>query len=687
MSIPLIRDEKLRRSSDVNEQRLADLLQQGCYLLKLSLKNNGTLGTRHLQGVMRVERIAADQDSITFKITSDLYIDQGQVFAPDTVPTFIRSDYVAYLTLAQNALRFVDGGLRIKFNVGILNQPNGEWESGPKLKLVLSNATSNALGAIKYAIQVSDGSTDLGNGTATWQCADFRSIALRIAATQDAPIPMNNGGVIGWTELFRQVGWRLKLAAPLSISNPTGGTKWSPVVLHEVLAKSIPAKPTLDEEWQVFLLCVEDIVYLSNAYRGMMFDFAEFDSDETPRQGCAISSTWPIPSDASWHPANKEKYFGKYPPLYFRTAVHEVGHSFGLEHPSTPGSEKIMSATNDLVGTTLFPDKLPFEFSKDEQEWLRHMPDPVVRPGGLPYPALTPSDDRPTKELRNSICEIKLESLLPNYPLGAPVRLCFVITNRSRKIIRLPRNIGFSHGGVRVRVIGPDSKVKHVTPNLLVSDECDWIPFGSGKSVWGAVTLLRCRQGALFPGVGTYRIELLVSARLDRQNFTLRGRCNISVFPHPTKSSTKLAERAINAQELQPTLVLGGRSSANTSRLLKSLIDNKLLGQHYKFLEAKRIASTWVGRGDLRKIVNLISCDSAMTSKEISRALNIVKSSLENQSRAFLSAQKILEQLNKKIAAENFPLMVKLELTQSHHLVAQILKRKQAPSQRMRRIP
>jgi hypothetical protein len=687
LSLPLIRDEKLRRSLDVNEQRLADFLQQGCYLLKLSLKNNATLGTGHLLGVMRVERIAADQDSITFKITSDLYIDQGQVFVPDTVPTFTRSDYVAYLTLAQNALRFADGGLRIKFNVGILDQSNGEWSSGPKLRLVLTNATSSAHEAIKYAIQVSDGSTDLGNGTATWQCMDFRSIALRTAATQNATIPMNNGGVIGWAEVFRQVGWRLNLAAPLSISHPTGGNTWSPAVLHKVLTTCIPVKPTLDEEWHVFLLCVEDIVYSSDAYRGMMFDFAEFDSDKTPRQGCAISATWPIPSDASWHPASTQKVFGKYPPLYFRTAVHELGHSFGLEHPSTPGPEKLMSATNDLVGKTGFPDKLPFEFSKEEQEWLTHMPDPVVRPGGLPYPTSNPSDDRPPRELRNSICEIKLDPLLPSYPMGAPVRICFVITNRSRKTLRLPRNVGFSHGGVNVRVVGPDGKAKLVTPNLLVCDECDWVSLGSRKSVWGAITLLRCRQGALFSEVGTYRIELVIPARLDRENFTLRGRGKVSVKLPPTKSSQKLANRAINAKELQPTLVLGGELSTNSSRLLNSLLDDKVFGPHYKFLEAKRIASTWVGRGDLRKIVSLISNDSVMTFKEISRALNIIQSSLENKSRAFVAAQVILEQLREKIVTENITLPVKSELMQSYNLVVRLLKRKQSFSKGLRRIP
>jgi hypothetical protein len=627
---------------------------------------------------MRVERIAADQDSITFKITSDLYIDQGQAFAPDSVPTFTRSDYVAYLTLAQDALRFADGGLRIKFNVGILDQSNGEWSSGPKLRLVLSNATSSAQGTIKYAIQVSDVSTDLGKGTATWQCADFRSIALRTAATQSATIPINNGGAIGWAELFRQVGWRLILAAPLGILHPTGGTTWSPADLHEVLLKSIPAKPTLDDEWQVFLLCVEDIVYLNDAYRGMMFDFAEFDSDKTPRQGCAISATWPIPSDASWHPASTRRFFGNYLPLYFRTAVHEVGHSFGLEHPSTPGPEKLMSATNDLVGKQGFPDKLPFEFSTDEQEWLRHMPDPVVRPGGLPYPASNPSDDRTTRELRNSMCEVKLDPLLPNFLLGAPVRLCFVITNRGRKTLRLPRNVVFSHGGVSVRVVGPDGQTKLVTPNLLVCDECDWAPLGPRKSVWGAVTLLRCRQGALFSEVGTYRIELVIPAKHDRQNYVLRGRCKVSVLSPPTIVSQKLAIRVNNAGALQPTLVLGGELPPDGSRLMKSLLKDKSLGQHYRFMEAKRIASMWTGRGDLKKIASLISSDSVMTFKEVSRALDIVRTCLTANSRAFAAAKSILEQLRLKIVSEDIPLPIQEELMQSYRSVNRILKRKQS---------
>lgn len=338
-----------------------------------------------------------------------------------------------------------------------------------------------------------------------------------------------------------------------------------------------------------------------------------------------------------------------------------------------------MSATNDLVGKKGFPDSLPFEFSAEELEWLRHQPDPVVRPGGLPYPASIPSADAASIDhnTRERGCEIDLFPWKTDFPLGAPVRIFLSITNCGRKEIRIPQIVGFSHGGVNVKVTGPDGTVLFVTPNLSVCDESDWMILSPKQSAWSAMTLLRGPQGALFPESGRYRVEVKIRVRQGRQAFAVQGRSRVSISASPLVGCRKLAIRALGCVELQAAMVLGGDLSPQAARLMTTLLGDRWLRSHYAFVEAKRISTTWNGRGNLSEIAGLISSDAEMTPKEMSRAFQIVRTCLENGSRAFGAAKSILEVLNSKLGDQCVPSSVQSELKTQLLSVTRLLRTKE----------
>ena len=98
------------------------------------------------------------------------------------------------------------------------------------------------------------------------------------------------------------------------------------------------------------------------------------------------------------------KRFGASKSAYFRTAVHELSHAFGLYHPGAPSGEHIMQTTEVIAGNGTaalpFPKNIQWYHSFPDRQRLRHLPDVWVRPGGIPfgkpYSTVPQSDDAET---------------------------------------------------------------------------------------------------------------------------------------------------------------------------------------------------------------------------------------------------------------------------------------------------
>lgn len=675
--IPLIRDERLLKPSTAAEQKIAEAFLPGCYDIRLKLRDPGVFTDTALRGAMRVERVDADTSSVTMKISVDLYKDVGGVSAGAVVPVFPRADYRGYLTLGKDAFRFVDGALRVRMSSATLAPGTTDWIGGPSLRLAFSLNPPTIPGNPRFGISVRDVSSEIGTGDAVFIGDRLRCATLHIASARDAVIPASNGGTVDWISMFGQADWKFTVDSSDSITHPDDHTVWNPRHLHEALNKITSGKPTIDEEWQVFLLCVEEIQVQGKVLRGVMFDFGEFDANQTPRQGCAIASCWPFPPGTGWYPANSHRVFGEYPPLYFRTAVHEVGHAFGLSHPAAASPKLMMSTTTDLVGASGFPDALPFEFSAGELEWLRHQPDPVVRPGGIPYPASVPSgDDGKIRKSRGLLgCRLEVNALSAEFPLGVPVRVQLSVRNTGTATIELPRRLGFSEGGLEVAVSGPDGRSRRARTNVLLCDEWEWESAKAGDAVWSAVTLLRCSHGAFFPVVGEYAVEISVPVRLGRRRSILRGSCSVRVMEPLSGRERRLARRVFASRELQEALVLGGHGSRRTGRLMTALLSEKCFRCHFAFIEAKRRASIWTGRGRLQELTSLLSDETAMTHKEVLRMCEIILGCFEKGSRATRSAVTLLKTLRKKTQSLVVPANARRDFESLQGRIMQFVRR------------
>ncbi len=174
----------------------------------------------------------------------------------------------------------------------------------------------------------------------------------------------------------------------------------------------------LDTEWRYHILCVKR---LDSTSRGIMYDAFAGDSNNIPREGAGISSHWTIPNTAQWGTVQGQR-FGASSVPYFRTAVHELGHALGLYHNMADNG--FMNTTGTIAASAgTFPANIQWSFNAIDAKRLRHMPDPWVRPGMIPFGSpyssapISPTD---ALDIAGPL-RLSVEPLLDVIPIGARV--------------------------------------------------------------------------------------------------------------------------------------------------------------------------------------------------------------------------------------------------------------------------
>ncbi len=625
MTVPIARTQILRIPDSTKEKRLAGALRSGCFGIRLDVESGPLGSAADWIGILRVERVKETPTRVSFRISGDLYVSDASLPATTVSRVMPRSNYRMFVTLADDSdgsesIRLAGGKLLLRLRTIQLDQLT--WTSGPGLTLQLETPSGNS-SSEDFQLTLKKGSTTVATGTMSWRFSAYREISIYPACSADAVFPWTNGAGQSWENLFREIGWEAKVHPPETLVAPTGKV-WQLNELHDAILSSNSSAVSLDEHWAVQLLCVHQIEANNDQQRGVMFDFSNLDSNGVPRQAAAVAFGWRIPNTAEWGTARGGLY-GTLPRLFFRTSAHEIGHALGMKHPIANDPRRVMVATNTLTGVSGFPDTIATSFSDDEAAWLNHQPDPVVRPGGLPYPAeIMPADflRRRAVSIRKHFVDCKVAPVKECYPLGAPVRLEFSVQNYGKRTVRAPEELSFSCGGISIAVTSPDEVTRRTSPAISICHHNCRTPLSQGEEAFGAATVWASPQGPLFPVPGLYSVAVQIPV-VDSGRFVwVKGNCKIAIAQPTTKAQAKLVDRVLRSTELHQRIVIGAGLSFRGQQLIAAILKCNDLKSHYEYSEAK-LGLVKLGNASLTSASELINNHTEMTHQEIRRLLRI----------------------------------------------------------------
>jgi hypothetical protein len=427
---------------------------------------------------------------------------------------------------------------------------------------------------------------------------------LRRAALRIIPIQNGTGPAIvppgrslpkkvpGWKQVFASVGWNLQvldreheemeleaLARPWTSFDL--GAAW------DTLARKIKEEPSVRHDWIYNLLCVSR--FERAQFLGTMFDSEAADFNERPRESAAVAALQKLENGQL-----AQKAFGG--SLYYRTALHEVGHAMGLTH--THVGQGLMNTTERLL-TRNKAARLQFEpswhFAPEDAEWLKHGPDIAVRPGGIPrrrvlWQCASLQDvDVITMENEPDMA-LAVTPVHAKVPFGAPVRLDYVLTNHGAPAC-LPEDLSLASGFVSGRVKGPDRKTRYFRSAFRSCDpHAPDVRLKAAKEVQkseGSMTLLRGIDGPLFPEPGAYTVELDVRWDDGGDTHRVLGETAVTIGEYPADRQERLLAEGLLHEPAMMRALVQGDAAGNSRKLLSAAMESEILAPHYMSIAVK----------------------------------------------------------------------------------------------------
>jgi len=393
-----------------------------------------------------------------------------------------------------------------------------------------------------------------------------------------------------WQSVFSKVGWDLNVESkalksegefqrpdqkptgdPPKIGEPDSNIdEWTPFDLAVNATQLRSDIVGNNDDWIYDLLCVSRFEKTSN-FLGLMFDSDSTDLNQRPRESAAISALRQFTHDDGGKPVTEPFQRARDGELYFRTAIHEIGHCMNLTHSLS--TQTLMDTTDCLLSTEAKaaangnPKKaVKLEFLPEDAFWLQHAPDIAIRPGGVSRHNLQwqrKQRSQTTTVLVKSQTALTLDiKLVDNkIPFGAPARLDITLSNQGEPTL-VPADISLRGGCVSGSVHSPNQSTAYFRSAFKCCDSVK--PDGrleplADKPKTDGLTLLRGIDSPLFPRPGKYRIELVLRWDVEGQTRQVTGSTSIVVLPPNPKDSfqTLAAAAAINQPLLMPAIVQG----------------------------------------------------------------------------------------------------------------------------------
>ena len=471
--------------------------------------------------------------------------------------------------------------------------------------------------------------------------SDFlRKISIEYDTVTDCGAPIENATHQTWQNLLGPIGYDVNvIPSQRNIPEPSGH-QWSYADLHAAMLVHRDAV-NLDQEWRYYFLCVR---HIGPTPRGVMFDFPGVDSNSVPREGVGVAAKWVFPQPGGLEPDwgdEKGKVFDGAPDSYMRTALHEIGHAFGLPHhdqdnPPQPMDATYMCPSNSIAfaatAGTPFPRNVVWSHSVTNIKRLRHWSDVFIRPGGLSFgaasnflPPITPTDT----DIHIPDLKLEVEPLRSEMPLGAPVRveLALMLTGNAENPVQVPRDISLKSYFVEGSVKDPSGNVRTFSPLVRSAESTPMADLTKGQPVTASLTLMRGGQGALFPTVGVHEITVKVSWTVaDGGKIAAQGKTTVLVTGTESPGHAAAAHKLLKNPNAYLVLVLGGDHLTDGVEAIEQALKDPTLAPHYANVQAKRLAQAFrnpktgkvraADTGGAKKVVDGIGQDKCVCSKK-----------------------------------------------------------------------
>ena len=649
-------------------------LRCGCYLLNYSPRGNALVG---YDGTLRVECHNGGRTA-----SGDLY-QRPVVFLPSRpgfppilprgimlagpspaagIPILARGYYRYYLRVTQILENWTfANGFVLGFERWRFTRSGASWSGGGTwtneglftagMRWQPAPAGYPSSGDYLAGDLKNPGGTIVGTITMGWISPYLRRATIEIDRVNQAETALNNGAGVDWRTIGDAVGWDLTVdESDVSVPEP-GDESWSDGECHaEMLARRDAAN--LDSEWRYHVLCVRR---LDSTSRGIMYDAYAGDSNNVPREGCALASHWTIPNSPEWGTVQGVR-FGLATSPYFRTAVHETGHAMGLYHNTADNgfmnTTDVIASRSLSPGSASFPANVQWSYNSEDAKRLRHMPDIYVRPGGVPFGTSYASTPISPTDLEIPVegLALHVSAVIEAVPIGAPVRVNVELVNESEVALPAPASLSLRSGLVRGKVIDSAGTVRTFSPLVLCLDTHPIEMLGPGDTVHHSMTLLRGAQGALFPTAGPYRLVVEVHWDNGGVEALVTGSAEVMVTPAVDEAHAEAALKVLSTPDALLTLVLGGDHLDEGIEAIQVALANPVLRPHFAYIEAKRVGQRFRKRkANLKAAADLIDESAVMSPSEIAKAAVLVKTEGEDTA----PGKRISKALKAKVEAVN----------------------------------